>query len=221
MLIIAVCRPAFKRVMFVTVCRAEIAAQEFADVPDTVTVAARLVGGLTLRSASAGNPISLRTIAFRRCGGRAILASLPGCYFPRYRYRYPPHGRVFHKRSMAKYVVRYGVMRALGVMSARETATFCAARRLLCAPIAGWKQRRCCAKPPRKPCAHLKNPPQGQVLREMTPADSLRAVANSGTAARRARHLPAARRRIRPGDATGRSRAYLWRRTDCRVLSGR
>jgi hypothetical protein len=68
--------------MLVTVCRADIAAQEFADVPDMVAVAGCLVGDLSLRSASAGNPISLGTIAFRRCSSRAILASLPRVLLP-------------------------------------------------------------------------------------------------------------------------------------------
>jgi cell fate regulator YaaT (PSP1 superfamily) len=74
---------------------------------------------------------------------------------------------------MAKYVVRYGVMRALGVMSARENATFSRGTQVIARSDRGLEAAvvLCDATP--EAVGHLKSPSQGQVLREMTPADSL------------------------------------------------
>jgi cell fate regulator YaaT (PSP1 superfamily) len=74
---------------------------------------------------------------------------------------------------MAKYVVRYGVMRALGVMSARETATFSRGTQVIARTDRGLEAAAVLCEATTEAVAHLKNPTQGQVLREMTPADSL------------------------------------------------
>jgi cell fate regulator YaaT (PSP1 superfamily) len=74
---------------------------------------------------------------------------------------------------MAKYVVRYGVMRALGVMSARENTSFSRGVQVIARTDRGLEAAIVLCEATSEAVAHLKNPPQGQVLREMTSADSL------------------------------------------------
>jgi cell fate regulator YaaT (PSP1 superfamily) len=74
---------------------------------------------------------------------------------------------------MAKYVVRYGVMRALGVMSARENMSFSRGVQVIARTDRGLEAAIVLCEATPEAVAHLKNPSQGQVLREMTPADSL------------------------------------------------
>ena len=74
---------------------------------------------------------------------------------------------------MAKYVVRYGVMRALGVMSARENTSFSRGVQVIARTDRGLEAAVVLCEATPEAVAHLKNPSQGQVLREMTPADTL------------------------------------------------
>src|SRR5687768_1595695 len=74
---------------------------------------------------------------------------------------------------MPKYVVRYGVMRALGVMTARENVTFSRGTQVIARTDRGLEAAVVLCEATTEAVAHLKNPSQGQVLREMTPADSL------------------------------------------------
>jgi cell fate regulator YaaT (PSP1 superfamily) len=74
---------------------------------------------------------------------------------------------------MAKYVVRYGVMRALGVMSARDNTTFARGVQIIARTDRGLEAAVVLCEATPEAVVHLKNPSQGQVLREMTPADSL------------------------------------------------
>jgi cell fate regulator YaaT (PSP1 superfamily) len=74
---------------------------------------------------------------------------------------------------MAKYVVRYGVMRALGVMSGRENATFSRGTQVIARTDRGLESAVVLCEATAEAIAPLKNPSQGQVLREMSAADSL------------------------------------------------
>jgi len=74
---------------------------------------------------------------------------------------------------MPKYVVRYGVMRALGVMTARENVTFSRGTQVIARTDRGLEAAIVLCEATTEAVEHLKNPSQGQVLREMTPADSL------------------------------------------------
>jgi cell fate regulator YaaT (PSP1 superfamily) len=74
---------------------------------------------------------------------------------------------------MPKYVVRFGVMRALGVMSARENTTFSRGTQVIARTDRGLEAGVVLCEATAEAVEHLKNPGQGQVLREMTPADSL------------------------------------------------
>jgi len=77
------------------------------------------------------------------------------------------------RRLMAKYVVRYGVMRGLGVMSSRENATFSRGTQVIARTDRGLESAVVLCEATAEAVAHLKNPSQGQVLREMSAADSL------------------------------------------------
>jgi cell fate regulator YaaT (PSP1 superfamily) len=74
---------------------------------------------------------------------------------------------------MPKYVVRYGVMRALGVMSARENSSFSRGTQVIARTDRGLEAAVVLCEATNEAVAPLKNPSQGQVLREMTPADGL------------------------------------------------
>ncbi len=74
---------------------------------------------------------------------------------------------------MPKYVVRHGVMRALGVMSARENTTFSRGTQVIARTDRGLEAGVVLCEATAEAVEHVKNPSQGQVLREMTPADSL------------------------------------------------
>jgi cell fate regulator YaaT (PSP1 superfamily) len=74
---------------------------------------------------------------------------------------------------MAKFVVRYGVMRALGVMSARDNLSFARGTQVIARTDRGLEAAVILCEATTEAVAPLKNPSQGQVLREMTPADTL------------------------------------------------
>ncbi len=74
---------------------------------------------------------------------------------------------------MPKYVVRHGVMRALGVMSARENSTFSRGTQVIARTDRGLEAGIVLCEATAEAVEHVKNAGQGQVLREMTPADSL------------------------------------------------
>ncbi len=74
---------------------------------------------------------------------------------------------------MPKYVVRYGVMRALGVMSARENVPFSRGTQVVARTERGLESAIVLCEATPEALAQLKNPPSGQVLREMSPADSI------------------------------------------------
>jgi cell fate regulator YaaT (PSP1 superfamily) len=74
---------------------------------------------------------------------------------------------------MPKYVVRYGVMRAMGVMTARENLNFSRGTQVIARTDRGLESAVVLCEATPEAVAHLKNPGQGQVLREMSPADSL------------------------------------------------
>ncbi len=74
---------------------------------------------------------------------------------------------------MPKYVVRHGVMRALGVMSARENTTFSRGTQVIARTDRGLEAGVVLCEATAEAVEYVKNAGQGQVLREMTPADSL------------------------------------------------
>ena len=64
-------------------------------------------------------------------------------------------------------------MRALGVMSARDNTTFARGAQVIARTDRGLEAAVVLCEATAEAVAHLKNPSQGQVLREMTPADSM------------------------------------------------
>jgi cell fate regulator YaaT (PSP1 superfamily) len=74
---------------------------------------------------------------------------------------------------MAKFVVRYGVMRALGIMSGRDNMSFARGTQVIARTDRGLEAAVILCDATAEAVAPLKNPSQGQVLREMTPADTL------------------------------------------------
>ncbi len=74
---------------------------------------------------------------------------------------------------MAKYVVRFGVMRSIAVMGSRDPAVFSRGTQVIARTDRGLESAIVLCEATPEAVAHLKNPSQGQVLREMTPSDSL------------------------------------------------
>ncbi len=64
-------------------------------------------------------------------------------------------------------------MRALGVMSARDNTTFARGVQVIARTDRGLESAVILCEATAEAVTNLKNPPQGQVLREMTPADSM------------------------------------------------
>lgn len=74
---------------------------------------------------------------------------------------------------MPKYVVRYGVMRTLGVMNAREGSTFARGTQVIARTDRGIETGIVLCEATDEAVAQIQNPTQGQIQRQMTPNDSL------------------------------------------------
>ncbi|MDZ4821055.1 MAG: regulatory iron-sulfur-containing complex subunit RicT [Planctomycetota bacterium] len=74
---------------------------------------------------------------------------------------------------MPKYVVRYGVMRFIAVMSARDNPVLSRGTQVVARTERGLESAIVLCEATAEAVAQLKNPGQGQILREMTAADSL------------------------------------------------
>lgn len=74
---------------------------------------------------------------------------------------------------MAKFVVRYGVMRFMAVMSARDDSRFSRGTQVIARTDRGLESAVVLCEATPEAVKDLKNPGGGQVLREMTPADLL------------------------------------------------
>ncbi len=74
---------------------------------------------------------------------------------------------------MPKFVVRYGVMRHLGVMSTRDEGGFARGTQVIARTDRGLEAGVVLCEATPESLAEIKNPPQGQILRAMTPADML------------------------------------------------
>lgn len=74
---------------------------------------------------------------------------------------------------MPKFVVRYGVMRALGIMSARENALFSRGTQVIARTERGLETGIVLCEATTEAVAQIANPSQGQIQREMSAGDSL------------------------------------------------
>jgi cell fate regulator YaaT (PSP1 superfamily) len=74
---------------------------------------------------------------------------------------------------MAKFVVRYGVMRHLAIMSARDDASFTRGTQVIARTDRGLEAAVILCEATPQATSDLKNPGQGQVLREMSAADAM------------------------------------------------
>jgi cell fate regulator YaaT (PSP1 superfamily) len=74
---------------------------------------------------------------------------------------------------MAKFVVRYGVMRHLAIMSARDDAAFTRGTQVIARTDRGLEAAVVLCEATPQATSDLKNPGQGQVLREMSAADAM------------------------------------------------
>jgi cell fate regulator YaaT (PSP1 superfamily) len=74
---------------------------------------------------------------------------------------------------MAKFVVRYGVMRHLAIMSARDDAAFTRGTQVIARTDRGLEAAVILCEATPQATSDLKNPGQGQVLREMSAADAM------------------------------------------------
>ncbi len=72
---------------------------------------------------------------------------------------------------MPKYVVRYGIMRHLGVMSAREEAPYARGTQVIARTDRGLESGVVLCEATPETVKELNNPAQGQVLRELTATD--------------------------------------------------
>jgi cell fate regulator YaaT (PSP1 superfamily) len=77
---------------------------------------------------------------------------------------------------MAKYVVRYGSMRRLGVFTTSRGETYPRATRVISRTDRGLEVGEILCEATDQALAHLTDPPKGQVLRAMTPNDDLEAL---------------------------------------------
>jgi len=73
---------------------------------------------------------------------------------------------------MPKYVVRYGVMRLLGVFSASGKQRFCRGMKIIARTDRGLESGEVLCESSEQVMEHIKDPHQGQILREMTRDDS-------------------------------------------------
>ena len=73
---------------------------------------------------------------------------------------------------MSKYVVRYGVMRALGILSTRRKETYDRGARVIARTNRGLEAGQVLCEATDGALKHLKNPGHGQILRRMTPEDA-------------------------------------------------
>jgi cell fate regulator YaaT (PSP1 superfamily) len=74
---------------------------------------------------------------------------------------------------MSKYVVRYGVMRLLGIMAARDGESHARGTQVIIRTDRGLEAAVVLCEATTEAIAHLANPCQGQLLRAMTASDSL------------------------------------------------
>lgn len=74
---------------------------------------------------------------------------------------------------MARFVVRYGVMRALGVCSARDSDNFGRGARVIARTERGLEAGEVLCEATEESLKHLTNQAQGQILRAMTPNDAI------------------------------------------------
>ena len=74
---------------------------------------------------------------------------------------------------MSKYVVRYGAMRFLGIMSPRGDDTYARGTQVIARTDRGLECSIVMCEATEESTKELKNPTQGQILRVMTPADSM------------------------------------------------
>ncbi len=72
---------------------------------------------------------------------------------------------------MPDYVVRYGAMRQLGVMSTRGNDSYRRGMHVIARTGRGLEAGEVLCEATEQALAHLKDPAQGQILREMSPAD--------------------------------------------------
>src|ERR1700745_1980734 len=75
--------------------------------------------------------------------------------------------------SMPKFVVRYGVMRHLAIMSARDDAAFTRGTQVIARTERGLEAAVVLCEATPHATRALKTPGQGQVLRQMTAADAM------------------------------------------------
>ena len=73
---------------------------------------------------------------------------------------------------MPKYVVRFGVMRSLGVLSTRGGDTYARGANVVARTPRGLEAGEVLCEATEAALAQLKDPPNGQILREMTSEDS-------------------------------------------------
>lgn len=73
---------------------------------------------------------------------------------------------------MSGYIVRYGIMRFLGVFSATGSAAYCRGARVIARTDRGLEDGDVLCEASEAALESLKDPPQGQILREMTPEDT-------------------------------------------------
>src|SRR6185295_7337051 len=74
---------------------------------------------------------------------------------------------------MPKYIVRYGAMRFLGIMQTRGEDTFARGAQAIARTDRGLECSVVLTEATDEMTKELKNPIQGQILRAMTPADSV------------------------------------------------
>ena len=74
--------------------------------------------------------------------------------------------------TMASYVVRYGVIRFLGTFSAPGNATYARGAKVIARTERGLEDGEVLCEVTPEVQATLKDPPEGQILREMTPEDT-------------------------------------------------
>lgn len=74
---------------------------------------------------------------------------------------------------MPKFVVRYGVMRTLGVMQTRETTSFARGTQVIARTERGIETGIILCEATPQALAQMPNPAQGTIQRQMTPGDSL------------------------------------------------
>jgi cell fate regulator YaaT (PSP1 superfamily) len=73
---------------------------------------------------------------------------------------------------MPKYVVRYGVMRALGVLSTRGNDRFSRGAKIIARTNRGLEAGEVLCEATEESVRHLKDPGSGQILRELSPQDA-------------------------------------------------